>query len=305
MANSALSIAIMIPTWALTSLAFAAGTLFGVLALGDLGRSVAEPSTAASSALDESADPSVALARPATEVATGSPAAVEEVEDAKEAAPEDPRIAAALASWRSAEARIADLQTRLAALERTFEERLQAESQGRPKAPQTSDERRDMLVAAGVGLDLAEDIVWRDNQLELDRLNLRDQAIREGWMGSDKYRDAVNALAQQGGSLREEIGDAAWDRYLYLSGEKNRVSVTSVIPGSAADAAGLQSGDVIESYAETQPFGYGELRQATTEGEKGELVAVRIRRGGRLLDVWVPRGPLGARLEKSRAEPLP
>jgi len=295
----------MIPTWASTSLAFVAGTLFGALALGDLGQAVPDSSVEPPRALEAPAEPALALARPLTDVAKDASAALDEEKDVKATVPEDRRIAAALASWRSAEARIADLQTRLAAVERTLEERLQAESRARPKAPQTSEERRDLLVAAGVGLDVAEDLVWRDNQLELDRLNLRDQAIREGWMGSKRYREAVNAMAEQGGSLREEIGDAAWDRYLYLSGENNRVSVDSVIPGSAADAAGLQSGDVIESYAGTQPFAFGELRHATTEGEKGELVAVRIRRGDRVLDVWVPRGPLGARLAKTRVEPLP
>lgn len=152
---------------------------------------------------------------------------------------------------------------------------------------------------------LAEDIVWREGRIELDRLNLRDQASREGWMGSDRYREALNAMSEEGSSLREEIGDSAWDRYLYLTGEDNRVAVSSVIPGSAAEAAGLQPGDLIESYAGGQPFGYNDLRQATIEGEKGELVAVRIRRRDRLIDAWVPRGPLGVRLGMTRAEPLP
>jgi S1-C subfamily serine protease len=124
-------------------------------------------------------------------------------------------------------------------------------------------------------------------------------------MGSDRYREAVNALAQESGSLREEIGDSAWDRYLFLTGEDNRVSVSSVIPGSAAEVAGLQPGDLIESYAGTQPLEFDDLRRATTEGEKGELVAVRVRRGERVLDTWVPRGPLGVRLGTARAEPLP
>ncbi|MGE5153454.1 MAG: PDZ domain-containing protein [Bdellovibrio bacteriovorus] len=207
-------------------------------------------------------------------------------------------------SWRAAEARIADLQSRLARVEQALAERVQAEVSEPPQAPQGSEERRDTLVAAGVNPELAEDIVWRESRIELERLNLRDQASREGWLGSDRYRAALDALANEGVSLREEIGDAAWDRFLYLTGEDNRVGVSSVIPGSAAEAAGLQPGDVIESYAGGQPFGFNDLRRATTEGEKGELVAVRIRRGDRVFDAWVPRGPLGIRLDMTRAEPL-
>jgi len=288
----------MVPTWALITLGFAAGTLFGALALGDLSHPAAEQSVRSPVAPGAPQAPSarVAAEPSSPEVGDRKPA---------ETPVEDPRIATVLASWRSAEARIADLQTRLSAVEQTLSDRLQAEPSERPKAPQTAEERRDQLVAAGVGLDLADDIVWREGRAELDRLNLRDEAVREGWLGSDRYREAVNALADEGVSLREEIGDTAWDRYLYLTGEDNRVSVSSGIPGSAAAAAGLQPGDLIESYAGTQPFRHNELRQATTEGEKGELVAVRIRRGDRVLEAWVPRGPLGVRLGMTRAEPLP
>jgi hypothetical protein len=293
----------MKPTWALTTLGFVAGTVFGALALGDLGAPVAVSTMdtiAGDGTLAEVSEPGLVQTLKA---ASGPPPSETSTQGA--AAPvEDPRIAAMMASWRSAEARIADLQSRLASVERTLAERLQAEGSERPGAPQSADDRRDVLVAAGVNPALAEDIVWRESRIELDRLNLRDQASREGWMGSDRYREALDALAREGGPLREEIGDAAWDRYLYLTGEDNRVGVSSVIPGSAAEAAGLQAGDVIESYAGGQPFGFNDLRRATTEGEKGELVAVRVRRGGRVFDAWVPRGPLGVRLKMTRAEPL-
>lgn len=294
----------MKPAWALATLGFAAGTVFGALALGHLAPSEPVGTTeivAAEGAPEVDSEPGLSnlVKVPSEPSPSGVPAQ-------EAAAPvEDPRIAAALASWRASEARITDLQARLANVERTLAERLQAEEPERPKAPQSLEDRRDLLVAAGVSPGLAEDIVWREGRVELDRLNLRDQASREGWMGSDRYREALNALSDEGGSLREEIGDSAWDRYLYLTGDDNRVAVSSVIPGSAAEAAGLQPGDLIESYAGGQPFRFSELRQATTEGEKGELVAVRIRRGGRLIDAWVPRGPLGIRLGMTRAEPLP
>lgn len=293
----------MKPTWALAILGFAAGTLFGALAFGE--RTAPDP--VGSTELDTGVAPEV-VPRPgiANMVKVAPEPAPPEAPAAAAAAPaEDPQVAAALASWRAAEARIADLQARLANVERTLADRLAAEEPERPKAPQSLDDRRDVLVAAGVSPGLADEIVWREARVELERLNLRDQAVREGWMGSDRYRETLNALGEDGGSLREEIGDSAWDRYLYLTGEDNRVAISSVIPGSAAEAAGLQPGDLIESYAGGQPFRFSELRQATTEGEKGELVAVRIRRGGRLIDAWVPRGPLGVRLGMARAEPLP
>jgi hypothetical protein len=291
-------------TWALIPLGFVAGTIFGALAFGDLPppSAVPSPETTASDATPEATSDPGALQLVQV---PQDPEARQGMTPDSGAPSEDSRITAVLASWRATDARIADLQSRLVNVERTLAERLQAEASDRREASQTADDRRDLLVAAGVRADLADDILWRESRIELDRLNLRDQASREGWMGSDRYREAVNALSEEGGNLREEIGDSAWDRYLYLSGEDNRVSVSSVIPGSAAEAAGLQPGDLIESYAGGQPFGFNDLRQATTEGEKGELVPVRVRRGERLIDAWVPRGPLGVRMGMTRAEPLP
>ena len=83
---------------------------------------------------------------------------------------------------------------------------------------------------------------------DLERLELRDQAIREGWFRSERYFDELQALQGQNVKLRDEIGDQAYDSYLYQVGANNRVTVTSIIPGSAAELAGIQSGDVVEAY---------------------------------------------------------
>jgi membrane-associated protease RseP (regulator of RpoE activity) len=175
----------------------------------------------------------------------------------------------------------------------------------RPTPPRTPEDRRRVLVEAGVDGGLAEDILWQEGRLELDRLTLRDQAVREGWIGTDRYRDELGRLGETDRSTREQIGDPLWDRYLYLAGEDNRVRIESVIPGSAAESAGLKPGDLIESYAGERLFAYPELRDATTAGEGGEPVAVRVRRGRGVQELWVPRGPLGVRLGTGRAEPLP
>ena len=103
--------------------------------------------------------------------------------------------------------------------------------------------------------------------------------------------------------LREELGDAAYDRYLYATGEDNRVRVDGIIPGSVAELAGLQPGDLIETYAGQPLFGYADLRDATAGGERGDLVRVQVRRGGQVLDLNLSRGPLGVQLDTARAEP--
>jgi hypothetical protein len=67
--------------------------------------------------------------------------------------------------------------------------------------------------------------------------------------------------------------------------------------------AGLAPGDLVETYAGEPIFTFSDLREATTGGERGELVQVRVRRGTQTFDAWVARGPLGVQLDSGRAEP--
>ncbi len=213
---------------------------------------------------------------------------------------------------RTLEEQVTDLRVRLASVEQRLGGVLSATTTAtrdvaamRPEPPRTASERRGALVAAGVDAALAEDLVLREAQRSLEQLSLRDQAIREGWLGTEQYREELSRINADARALREEIGDDIYDRYLYATGEDNRVKVEAVIPGSAAEIAGLQAGDLIESYADQRLFDFSELRNKTTEGEYGEQVAVQVRRAGRVVETWVPRGPLGVTLNSARVEPAP
>ncbi len=309
----------MKPTLILTLAAFAGGTLTGAIAIKILRSAGPLPPADAVVAQEGTASaafPAVAVAQvragPVSDGATVSPAPgggpTSEPPDSQPTPTDEPENA--LEAWRELGARVSQLSVRLASVEQAIA-RVEAEQSPeeaepeRPARPRTADDRREALVSAGVDAGLADDIVWREGQVELERLALRDLATREGWLGTKRYRDELNQIGGEGRPIREEIGDASYDRFLYATGEDNRVQVSSVIPGSAAEAAGFQDGDLVESYAGERVFRFSELREATTQGESGELVAVRLRRGGRVIDAWVPRGPLGVRLDMARAEPYP
>lgn len=201
------------------------------------------------------------------------------------------------------------LSHRVAALERLVQEHLPGARADDPAArperrmPRDSRERVSVLVEAGVGQERAEEIEWSRGQFELDRLELRDLAMREGWHDSERYRQELAALEAEEPPLRTELGDEAYDRYLYRIGMENRVVVESVIPGSAAEQAGLQIGDRIERYDARRLFSYADVRHAMIDGERDDLVAVEISRGDELLEAWVARGPLGVRLDGVEVDP--
>ncbi|NEX15913.1 MAG: hypothetical protein C1943_04560 [Halochromatium sp.] len=208
--------------------------------------------------------------------------------------------------WGRMQAELVALQQRVVSLERrplaaadddSTADRADA---ARPRTPQ---EQRTALVRAGVPAGTADEILWRRSQFELGRLELRDQALREGWLGSDRYREEMRALNAERVSLRDELDVEAYDRYLYETGETNRVSVDSVIAGSAGDQSGLMPGDIIERYGDELVLDFNDLRSATSAGARGELVPVQVRRGGQIVEVWLPRGPIGIRLDAARVDP--
>jgi hypothetical protein len=295
--------------------AFLAGALAGALAMAgrgpDAGPGEAPPAEPA--VAEREAAGAVASAEPRVRDDPGDPAALSAV--TAEPAPrpsgpsEDPsalrdRVRELTASWTRMQEELIRLQGRVSGLERQLSARSAAADPQRPQRPDTPERRTSVLIEAGVTEDLAADIVWREGQYELDRLELRHNAIREGWFRTDRYREEVSRLEEERPDLRAELGDAVYDRYLYAAGEDNRVRVDSVIPGSVAEAAGLQPGDLIETYDGGRVFTFDALRGATAEGERGETVAVEIRRAdGSRVQAWVPRGPLGVRLDLARTDP--
>lgn len=160
------------------------------------------------------------------------------------------------------------------------------------------------LVAVGFPADTVRTYEERIAQIELDRLYLRDLAAREGWLDTPRFRDEMGDLSLST-RTREEFGEEFYDWMLYTTGHPNRVRVDDVIDGSVAAEAGLLSGDLILSYDEQRVFSPHELRDATAAGVAGEATAISVLRDGRETRVYVPRGPLGIRIEYATGEPPP
>ncbi len=158
----------------------------------------------------------------------------------------------------------------------------------------------DRLAAARLDPRDIEDLRTRWAAAELAKLEIQDQAIREGWFFTPRHRRELNELENE---LRTELGESLFDAYLFATGTRNRVLVQQVIPGSSAARAGLQAGDAILLYDGERIFKPGELRIATGRGSRGESVELQVRRGGRTEVLSVERGPLGILLDHRLEEP--
>ncbi|HEY5602826.1 MAG TPA: PDZ domain-containing protein [Gammaproteobacteria bacterium] len=140
-------------------------------------------------------------------------------------------------------------------------------------------------------------------QSELDRLYIRDQATREGWMGTERFNNAVKEIADRSNALREQLSDNEYDAYLYAAGLSNRVIVESVLSNSPAGIAGIKSGDIILSYDNQRIYNWPDLTSATSQGTVNATVAVNIIRDNQQQLIYVPRGPLGIRLTTDSVAP--
>jgi C-terminal processing protease CtpA/Prc len=164
-------------------------------------------------------------------------------------------------------------------------------------------DREAQLVTAGLEPQQAKSIMQFLDDIEMERLYLHDQATREGWVGTPRYRQEHMSLNERQEELRLELGDADYDLYLYGTGQPNRVIIQSVIEGSPAQKVGIQSKDIAYSYAGNRLYSIRDLVTATTEGIANESVLLEVIRDGNIYEFYLPRGPLGVRVTSESHKP--
>jgi C-terminal processing protease CtpA/Prc len=155
---------------------------------------------------------------------------------------------------------------------------------------QTAEER---LAAIGITRQQLESIRALEAGAQMAQIELDDRARREGWINTPRYVQESQDLATGTTSVRNALGDELYDRYLFASGVPNRIAVGSIIEASPAHKAGLQSGDVVIRYGGENVYSTPQLVNLRSSGARGEPVAVEILRNGQLLQLTMPRGPMG------------
>jgi len=159
------------------------------------------------------------------------------------------------------------------------------------------------MLDAGIDPVKVNTIKQAFEQAEMDKLYLRDQATREGWMNTKRYTDSAKEIADRTRNLRNELNESEYDAYLYASGQSNRVIVSSTLSTSPASNAGIKPGDTILKYDNKRVYNWSDLTSATSEGSPSDTVSVTIERNGQLQQVYLPRGPLGIRLTTDSVAP--
>lgn len=160
-------------------------------------------------------------------------------------------------------------------------------------AAATPADRTKALVDAGFSDDRADWIVRRESELQMQAMQALFDARRNGEQ-FDPSAPGANPQA----TLRAEIGDSEYGRYLEAMGRPTSVGVGSVLESSPAQRAGLQAGDRIMAYGGQRVFDYWDLNQQTLKGEPGSSVVVDIERDGVPMQLVLPRGPIGISMSR-------
>ena len=161
--------------------------------------------------------------------------------------------------------------------------------------PAVTERRTAALVAAGFAADEAARILRRESELRMQAMQARFEA-RIGGEPIDPFDPQIDPRTM----LRDELGDAQYERYLEANNRPTSIAINSILESSPAQAAGLMPGDRIVSYDGRRVFNVGDLNRQTVQGTPGENVVVDIVRDGTPMQVVLPRGPLGVMAGRAR-----
>lgn len=161
-------------------------------------------------------------------------------------------------------------------------ERFQEFEKQREKEREERDNER--IRAAGLTPERVAAINRRVDELRVAAQQAQFEAQRTG-----QSVDGMNVEA----SLRKELGDAEYERYLKATGRPTEVRVMEVLATSNAERSGLKAGDQIVSYNGKRVFDARDLNTLTSQTAAGGSVTVEVKRNGQTMQVSVPAGPLG------------
>lgn len=188
---------------------------------------------------------------------------------------------------------------REAQLDQERDARAAIESRGRERSPDgfpTTEAEREQyrrqrqlenFIEAGLAPDRAQYVMQRQEALQYEALEARYAASQNGASAGEVANLNVDSL------LREELGDADYEKYLEGSGRPTTVLVNEVLQNSPAQAVGILPGDEIVAYNGERVFDIGELTERTNALKPGQTVALSIERDGLPMQVFVASGPIG------------
>ena len=156
---------------------------------------------------------------------------------------------------------------------------------------------------------------WHFDDEKLKDLGFTDTEIDRiyaGWEAAIAARGPYIAkghdslLSENESPMRDEMGDADYDAALYAAGIENRVVISQVGSGGAAQNAGVLQGDRIITYNGELVFGMREFSFLVADTEPRDLIDILVQHpSGELEQLRIPGGWAGPGFQLNRSSQPP
>ena len=169
--------------------------------------------------------------------------------------------------------------------------------------PSSEIDNRENIINSGINAYVADDILFRIEQQNTRRLELESIIQTSELSERREYSKELRELLNNKITLRSEMGDDAFDQYLFLNSQNNRVKVSSIKPGSTAESAGIMPNDVILYYDNHKILSSTDIKLASANAEISSNTIVVINRDGEEFSITLPGGILDIEFEPLLVDP--
>lgn len=138
-----------------------------------------------------------------------------------------------------------------------------------------------------------------------DKENLLDAGLSEAQAATVSTLVSGDADAEQSPeNLRNEIvsqlGEGAYDGYLYATGQSNRLIVSS----TTNSETGIESGDRLHSLDGQRIYSTNDLKAGIASDQAADWLSLTVERNGEPVMLYIPRDNIGFRVERLRVNPV-
>lgn len=155
---------------------------------------------------------------------------------------------------------------------------------------QELEQRNAALLASGWNQAEIDELKSLEERAKLEQEMREFEALRAYYAENVAEALIESALSDP---MQEYLSEQRYDEYLRASGRPTGYSVQDIVSGSVAETAGLRPGDSIVRLDGERVYNEYNYMQKLVTGDINDQVTIQIERNGQLIDITVPRRPLG------------
>jgi hypothetical protein len=136
--------------------------------------------------------------------------------------------------------------------------------------------------------------------LEAGLTEAQAAAVTQLATGTGRYSDSEPAPENLRNEIVSQLGEEAYDGYLYATGQSNRLVVSS----TATSETGIESGDRLHSLDGQRIYSTNDLKAGISSDQAADWLSLTVERNGEAVMLYIPKDNIGFRVERQRVNPV-